>query len=161
MTPPAKKEFAIKVSQIPAVRVMGVKIRTTMHAAPTDCARLWNETFMPRMQDVPGANGAAYGISEAIDCEAGIFDYWAAVPAAQGAAALPGMDILDLPGGLYAQCRVESLADIKTAYDFIYSAWLPGQTEYTHDYTAPCYEFYPADYPSDRVFHIYLRVNKE
>ena len=156
-----KQEFTIKVSQIPGVRVMGIKTRTTMTDAPTDCTKLWHETFMPRMQEVPGGNGSFYGISEVIDYQAGIFDYWAAAPTTQDSAALPGMDVLDLPAGLYAQCRVESLADIKAAYDFLYSTWLPGQMEYAPDYTARCYEFYPADFTNTGSFYIYTRVNKK
>lgn len=160
MQHPAKKEFTIKVSQVPGVRVMGIKIRTTMADAPADCAKLWHETFMPRVQEVPGGNGSSYGVSE-VDCQAGILYYWAAVPTTQDAVALSGMEAFDLPAGLYAQCLVESLADIKAAYDFIYSAWLPGQTEYAPDYRARCYEFYPADFPSTGAFYIYTRVNKK
>ena len=161
MTRTTKKEFTIKVGQIPAVRVLGIKVRTTMHDAPADCAKLWHETFMPRMQEVPGGNGTAYGISEVIDIEAGIFDYWAAMATTHNANTPAGMETLDLPAGLYAQCRVESLADIKAAYDFLCYEWLPAQKEYAPDYTARCYEFYPVDYPNSGVFYIFVRVNEK
>lgn len=156
-----KKEFTIKVAQVPGIRVMGIKIRTTMATAPSDCPKLWHETFAPRMQEVQGGNNTAYGVSEVVDCQAGIFDYWAAMSAAKDAATPAGMEALDLPAGLYAQCRVESLIDIAAAYDFICSTWLPAQTEFTPDYTAPCYEFYPADYMATGVFYIYVLVNKK
>ena len=155
------KEFEIKVSPTPAQRVMGIKVRTSMAAAMTDCPKLWHETFAPRMHEVDGFNGTAYGVSEVVDCQAGVFDYWAAVPAAPNAPAPEGMESLDLPGGLYAQCRVESLADIGAAYEFLYSAWLPAQTEFTPDYAARCYEFYPADSMETGVFYIYVRVNEK
>ena len=161
MTHTTKKEFSMQVSQIPAVRVMGIKVRTTMQDAPADCAKLWRETFMPRMQEVPGGNGAAYGVSEVVDIRDGIFDYWAAVPTTHDASAPVGMEALDLPAGLYAQCRVESLPEIKAAYDFLYYEWLPAQKEYVPDYASRCYEFYPADYPNTGVFYIFLRLNKK
>ena len=78
-----KKAFEIKVSPVPGQRVMGIKIRTGMSTATQDCPKLWHETFAPRMQEVEGFNGTAYGVSEVVDCQAGIFDYWAAVPAAK------------------------------------------------------------------------------
>lgn len=156
-----KKEFDIKVSPVPAARVIGIKIRTDMSKAMVDCPKLWHETFAPRMQEVEGFNGTAYGVSEVVDCQTGIFDYWAAASATSDAPIPAGMEALDLPAGLYAQCRVESLADIGAAYDFIYSAWLAAQTEFTLDYTARCYEFYPSDSMETGVFYIYVMVNKK
>ena len=158
---PEKKSFEVKVSPVPAARVMGIKIRTNMTTAMVDCPKLWHEAFAPRMQEVQGFNGTAYGVSEVVDCQAGIFDYWAAVPAAPNAPIPAGMEALDLPDGLYAQCRVESLADIGAAYDFIYSTWPSSQTEFTLDYTTRCYEFYPADSMETGVFYIYVMVNKK
>ena len=156
-----KKAFEVKVNPVPAARVMGIKIRTSMNTAMVDCPKLWHETFAPRMQEVEGFNGTAYGVSEAVDCQAGIFDYWAAVPAAKDAPIPAGMEALDLPAGLYAQCRVESLADIGAAYDFIYSVWPSAQTEFALDYTVRCYEFYPTDSMETGVFYIYVMVNKK
>ena len=155
------KTFEINVSPVPAARVIGIKIRTDMGKAMIDCPQLWHETFAPRMQEVEGFNGTAYGVSEVVDCQAGIFDYWAAVPATPNAPIPAGMEALDLPAGLYAQCRVESLADIKAAYDFLCYEWLPAQKEYAPDYTARCYEFYPVDYPNSGVFYIFVRVNEK
>lgn len=155
------KTFEINVSPVPAARVIGIKIRTDMSKATVDCPKLWHETFAPRMQEVDGFNGTAYGVSQTVDCQAGIFDYWAAVPAAPDAPIPAGMEALDMPAGLYAQCRVESLADIGAAYNFVYLAWPPSQTEFTLDYTARCYEFYPADSMETGVFYIYVMVNKK
>ena len=157
----AEKEFEIKVAPVPAARVMGLKIRTSLAAAPQDCPKLWHEDFAPRMKEVKGFNGTAYGVSAMVDCEAMIFDYWAAVSAAQNAALPSGMEALDLPAGSYAQCRVESLADIGAAYHFIYGSWLEGQKGWELDFTAPCYEFYPADSMETGVFYIYVKVNEK
>lgn len=155
------KTFEINVSPVPAVRVIGIKVRTDMGKAMVDCPKLWDETFVPRMQEVEALNCTAYGVSEVVDCQAGIFDYWAALPAAPNAPIPAGMGALDLPTGLYAQCRVESLADIGAAYDFICSTWPSSQTEFVLDYTARGYEFYPADFMETGVFYIYVMVNKK
>ena len=156
---PDPKTFAINVAPVQGVRVMGMKIRTSMATAPTDCSKLWHETFGPRMSEVPGHTGVSYGISEMVNCETGIFDYWAAAAANQEATPPAGMEALDLPGGLYAQCRVEGLGEIGAAYQFLYTTWLPGQTEIGPDYTARCYELYPAEFMNNGVFYIYVRVN--
>ncbi len=156
-----EKIFEIKTAPVSGVRAMGIKIRTTMASASADCPKLWHETFAPRMREVQGYNNTAYGISEVVDCQSGIFDYWAAVPADRDAVVPAGMEALDLPAGLYAQCRVESLADILAAYDFIYSTWLPAQTDFTPDYAARCYEFYPADHADTGAFYIYVLINKK
>lgn len=156
-----KKEFEIKVTQAAGLGVAGLKIRTSMATAMVDCPKLWQETFVPRMGEIPGGNGTAYGISEVVDCHVGIFDYWAAAPISKDAQAPAGMEILDLPDGLYAQCRVDGLEHIAAAYNFIYSTWLPGQTEFDLNYTARCYEYYPADSLETGVFYIYVQVDKK
>lgn len=156
-----KKSFEVTVSPVPAARVIGIKIRTDMGKAMLDGPKLWHETFVPRMQEMENLNGTAYGVSEVVDCQAGIFDYWAAMPARPDAPVPAGMEALDLPAGLYAQCRVESMADIGAAYDFICSAWPASQTEFMLDYTARGYEFYPADFMETGVFYIYVLVNKK
>jgi hypothetical protein len=48
-----------------------------------------------------------------------------------------------------------------TAYNFIYSSWLPGQAKFNPDYTARCYELYPTDYPETGVFYIHALVNRK
>ncbi len=158
---PLKKEFEIKVAPVPALRVIGLKIRTSLAAAPQDCPKLWRESFAPRMKEVTGFNGTAYGVSVMVDCEAMIFDYLAAVPAAPDAALPSGMEAMSLSGGFYAQCKVESLANVSAAYKFVYGPWLAEQTGWELDLTAPCYEFYPAEYLENNVFYIYVKVNEK
>lgn len=155
-----QKEFEIKMAPVAEVRVMGLKVRTSLATAPQDCPKLWHKDFAPRMQEVKGFNGTAYGVSVMIDCAAMTFDYWATVPAAQDATPPVGMEALDLSAGHYAQCRVESLADIGAAYQFVYGPWLAAQSKWELDNAAPCYEFYPADFMETGVFYIYVKVNE-
>ena len=156
-----KEEFESKIAPAPALRVIGMKIRSSLEFASRDCPKLWQESFAPRMTEVVGFNGAAYGVSVMIDCETMTFDYLAAVSAAPDAAVPSGMEAMSLSGGTYAQCKVESLAKVSAAYKFVYGPWLEAQSRWELDLSAPCYEFYPAEYMENNIFYIYVKVNEK
>lgn len=136
-------KFTIEVVTREAVRVVGMKVRTDMASAPDDCPRLWREIFGPRMPEVATFPGPSYGASLMVDEEH--FDYWAALPYREGDPVPPGMALLDLAGGLYAECRLESLADLAAGYQFLFES---RSDRYEARFDVPGYEFYPADHMS-------------
>ena len=142
----SQASFPVTLVQRPRLRIAGLKLRTDMRKAQEDCTRLWHEEFGPRMAELASGSSESYGVSWLVDGPAGIFDYCAALPLAQGMAAPQGMVTAELPEGLYTQCDVPSLAELAAAYHFLYTTWFPGQQEYAPAYDKPIYELYPADY---------------
>lgn len=149
-------EFNISIVERPSIRCAGVKVRTDMAKASQDCPALWTDVFGPRMKDVP-ANpefpDESYGASIMVDSE--VFDYWAVMPLASGAAAPEGMDILEIPGGLYAECKLKSLEELGDAYNHIYLAWVAGQDKYSVNMQAAALEKYTSDYMKNGSLTIY------
>ena len=152
-------DIAIKVVECPLIRTAGMKIRTTMANALKDCPELWEKRFGPRMAEFPShpaRQGESYGASVVI--EEDVFDYWAVMPLADGAAAPEGMKELSLPAGLYAVCDVPSLDELMGCYGAIYQKWLPGNAKYAMDLSRPCYELYGPEYLSTGKFLLYCPV---
>ena len=82
------KPFAVVLLQHQSVRLVGVSINTSLHQAPIDCPRLWNDVFAPRMPELSGKaahlyQGPSYGVSVFTDHQGLAFDYWAAMEAPQ------------------------------------------------------------------------------
>ncbi len=150
----------------PALRAFGMKVRTSAANAPRDCAKLWHEDFGPRMPALMPAEGSeCYGISvmadlPAVDGAGCSFDYYAALPLAEGRAAPAGMERVDVPEGLYLECLVPSMEHIGAAYRHMYEQWLPGHPEFTPLLTAACYELYPRDFMEKGNFAIYSPLAK-
>ena len=152
-------EFKINVVERQAYHTVGLKVRTTMDKAMIDCPELWDKDFGPRMPEVQGFPTFSFGSSIMADEEH--FDYWATMPLPPGAPVPAGMEILDLPAGLYAECHLNSLEELAGAYMFIYQTWLPG-SEY--DYTAfnaASYELYPADHMQTGRLSLYMPVRRK
>jgi hypothetical protein len=98
----AGKSFAIKISQVPAIRVIGMKVRTNMSATATDCPKLYGTKPLRRAcRKCRGITAQLTTFLKQWIIKAGVFDYWAAVSAAQDAPTPLGMEALDLPEGLY------------------------------------------------------------
>ena len=151
--------FEIKVVEREAYHTVGMKVRTTMVQAAIDAPKLWENDFGPRMPEIQGFPTFSFGASVMADEEH--FDYWATMPLPAGAPVPAGMEILDLPAGLYAECQVPSLNELAAAYMFIYQDWLPGSG---YDYTAfnaASYELYPADFMQTGHLSLYMPIRRK
>lgn len=149
-------QFPVTVVTHPAIRTAGVKVRTTMQKCAQDCPSLWEHVFGPRMMDFPMDplySGVSYGASVMIDNES--FDYWAVMPIAAAADTPDGMDILEIPGGLYVECRLESLGQLSDAYNFIFMEWIPAQEKFASNMLGMGLEEYTADYMTNGSLTIY------
>lgn len=156
------RSFTVSVTPYKAATLTGIVVRTDMEKAYMDCSALW-ERFSPRLEEF-FKNGleaqGSYGLSTTVDIEAGIFDYWAALPLPPGTPTPEGMQTVELPAGDYAFCEVSSLEEIQAAYQHLYMEWLPSQKEYQLNTEAPCFEFYGKNYICDGSFAIYIPVKK-
>lgn len=170
------QSFPTSVINRPAVRVIGLAVRTNMRDAPRDCKNLWHEQFAPRWHEVSSLRtGESYGVCWLVpdqdrsapphECRGEgpgeeqsegqcRFDYWTALPVDENAPVPDGMRECYLPEGVYAECRVASLADLPAAYAYWYEKWLPAHTEYRCNMQAPCFELYPPEYQTSGRFSI-------
>ncbi|WP_310601184.1 GyrI-like domain-containing protein [Desulfobulbus sp.] len=159
----AQEKFAVDIVALPEVVAVGLKIDTHFAQAAQGCPALW-QAFMPRMHEVSGkapeeVHGESYGISTDMQ-EHGAFTYWAALPGDPNN--LPaGMQAVRLPKGVYARCRVDSLAKIGEIYTFLYQGWDAARAGYAVNYAAPCFERYDEAYITDGSFALYVPVNKQ
>ena len=148
--------FTVTVVERPAVRTAGLKVRTSMAKASQDCPAIWQNEFGPRMESFPADPahpGQSYGASIMLDSEN--FDYWAVMPIAPGAQVPEGMDILEIPGGLYAECKLLSLKELGDAYTYIYGDWIKEQGKYALNMQAACLELYTWDFMKTGELTIY------
>ncbi len=155
----AATEFKINLVEREACRVVGLKVRTTMAQAAIDAPRQWEEVFCPRMAEIKGFPTCSFGVSVMADEKN--LDYWTALPLLPGATVPQGMETLDLPAGLYAECHVNSPIDMVAAYGFIHKDWMPGSG---YDYRlkdAPCYELYPTDHLTTGHLSIYMPLRRK
>ena len=155
------KQFAISVSEHPALELIGMKIRTTMQTCQEDCTKIWEEAFIPLVQRLyPEGNCPSWGASTAYDAATGSFDYWALTKAPQGQPIPKELKAFSLPAGLYAQCALTSIAEIHTAYHYLYSRWLPSQTTYIDLEDSVSFEYYPPDFCEAGCMNIYIPVSR-
>lgn len=153
--------FEVKAVECKAVRVIGVKIMTSMDNAFKDCSQLWGD-FMPRMPEVQlDGEMRSYGVSVMTGGAGGEFEYWAALPVAAAAPIPAGMFEMTLPAGLYAECWITGLDKLSDCFNYIYSAWLPANTEYEMEATHPSYELYLSDYEKTGRIGIYFPIKKK
>lgn len=137
---------SIQVIRHEGVRLIGLSIRTDLKHR-SDCPKLWNENFALRIPEIRKCEkGDAYGVSWVLDPVAGIFDYWATLCADDNAPIPSGMSETKIPAGLYAQCPIQTVKEIADTYEYIYTQWLPKNTQYTVNKDAPCFEYYAADH---------------
>lgn len=152
-------KFTVAVVERPPIRTAGLKVRTSMQKAMQDCPALWEKEFGPRMESFPVDPQFAdqsYGVSIMVDSEA--FDYWA-VMAIDPAAQLPdGMDYLQIPGGLFVECHLASLAELGDAYTYIYMDWGKNQKKYALNMQGASYELYTCEFMSSGKLSIYCPV---
>lgn len=152
-------QFTVSVVERPAIRTAGLKVRTNMANAFQDCPKIWERDFGPRMESFPADPqhaGQSYGVSIMLDSEA--FDYWAVMPLAPGADVPEGMDILEIPGGLYAECHLQSLAQLGDAYTHIYMSWASTSDKYAMNMQGASLELYTCEYLNSGKLTIYCPV---
>lgn len=140
-------KFSVTIVERQPVRAAGLKIRTTMEYAFKDCPRLWEKEFGPRMESFPADPGTpdqSYGVSVMIDSDS--FDYWAVMPIDPKAATPEGMDILQIPGGMYVECQLDSLAQLGDAYSYLYGEWPATQDKYLMNMQGASLELYTCEY---------------
>ncbi|MDR2946021.1 MAG: GyrI-like domain-containing protein [Candidatus Adiutrix sp.] len=153
-------KYDVTVAEYPAKRLIGMKIKSAMAAASADCPALW-DAFGPRMGElaasVSGPAGS-FGVSVMLNAED--FDYWAAMEVTASAPAPQGMAAMELRAGLYAKVAVPNLEKLGEAFTYLYGAWGQEQADYVCDETAPCYEWYPANWQPSEAFEIFAAVKK-
>lgn len=157
------KPFAVVLLQHQSVRLVGVSVNTSLHQAPIDCPRLWNDVFAPRMPELSGkaANlyqGPSYGVSVFTDHQGLAFDYWAAMEAPQVEAPPLGMDEVILPGGLYACCRIPAAGMLREAYDYMYDEWPNSPEGLAVQFDKPCFERYDSRFFQSGTHDVYVPV---
>lgn len=152
-------EYIVTVVEYPAKRLIGMKVRTSMAKADTDCGALW-QAFGPRLEELPkGAGGrGSYGVSVMLNAED--FDYWAAVEMAPSAAVPDGLGGLGLPAGLYAKVTVPNLDRLGPAFMYLYEAWPKSQPGYAINYQVPCFELYPPNWQVTDALEAFMPVIK-
>lgn len=149
-------EFTIAIVERPALKTAGLKVATDMQQCAADCSRLWEKEFGPRMMNFPADPkypNESYGVSIMIDQNR--FDYWAVMPLREGATIPEGMEPLDIAGGIYAECRLNSLKELGDAYNYIYTDWAPKQDKHVLNMQGACYELYTPDFMKTGMFTIY------
>lgn len=160
-SPSQEKHFAVSVAAHPALELIGIRIRTTMQTCQDECPHLWKNTFAPWIDRLhPEGECPTWGASTAYDAATGSFDYWALCKAQVRQPVPKELTAFILPAGLYAQCALTSLAEIHTAYHYLYSRWLPSQTTYTGLENSVSFEYYPADFLQTGHLSLYIPIAK-
>ncbi len=154
--------FAIDIVRRPRLVVAGYKIRTSMQDVGVNCRKVWEDQFMPRMAGFPVDPAHAtesFGVSLGVDPDH--IDYYAAMALKPGSAAPDGMETVTLADGVYCSCRIASMAEVGSAFLYIYNEWIRSQDTYTFDFSAPSYEFYDADFLTSGAFRIYCPISEK
>ena len=149
--------FEISVVEYPAKKLIGTKVRTTMQKAQNDCPALW-QSFGPKICTQFSNCQGAFGVSVMVN--ENDFDYWAAVEPSVETVVPEGMDIIEIPAGLYAKCNVPNIEQLGPAFMFLYGPWVQGQSEYSLDMNGLCFELYPNDWQPTDAFEVYAPVKK-
>lgn len=149
-------QFQINVVTRPAIKTAGLKVATTMEKASVDCPKIWSEDFGPRMMDFPADPAypdQSFGVSIMLDQHN--FDYWAVMPLREHAGVPDGMETLEIAGGLYAECHLNSLEELGDAYNYVYLQWAPAQEKYAVNMQGASYELYTSDFMKTGKLSIY------
>jgi|GEM_PF-1006877 Uncharacterized protein conserved in bacteria len=152
-------EYKVTVLDFPKKHLAGLKVRTSMSRANTDCSDLW-QSFGPRLGELasPGAGQGAYGVSIMLNAED--FDYWATIEFDPAAGVPAGLERIEIPACPYAKLTVSNLDKVSEAYMFLYEDWLKSQTAYTYKMDGPCLEFYPPNWQPAEPFEIFMPLTK-
>ncbi|MDR2935005.1 MAG: GyrI-like domain-containing protein [Candidatus Adiutrix sp.] len=151
----AETELEVEIEERLPFRLAGLKVRTGMASAKADCQRLWGE-FVRMMPEAASFADFSYGVSVMI--AENEFDYWAGLPLDRGRPVPAGLAALDVPGGVFAACRLSNLESLPLAYKRLYGSPLPG---FEPSFEAPCYEQYPADYAKSGLLTLYAPVRRK
>ena len=154
-------KFHVEIREVQPLTLYGLSVRTDMAKASIDCPKIWEKDFCPRMPELSGkpmqeCQGNSYGISVIVDLPKGVFDYWAAMPPADGVQLPEGMGVITIPGGRYAQCRIPSLAELGNAYTYLYMEWIGAQTAYSLNMQASCFELYGREYLENGSLDVFM-----
>ncbi len=155
--------YNISIVEFPAKKLVGMKVRTNMQNASTDCSAIW-QTFGPRSVEISGGacvGKECYGVSVMVN--ENDFDYWAASEVLTDGDLPDGMEVINIPAGLYAKCSVAGLAKLSEAYSYLYCQWPNEQSEYALNMQGASFEIYPPGMGSDAdgVFEICAAVLKQ
>ncbi len=155
------KDFSVSVSIHPAQELFGIKIRTNMHTCKDDCPKLWKDIFIPLMSKIKLKKVyPAWGACCAYDAASGDFDYWALTKKTNQEVLPEEFKEFTISPGLYAQCHLTSIAEIHTAYYYLYSRWLPSQSHYIFLEDAVSFEYYPANFVQTGQLSIFIPIDK-
>lgn len=149
-------DFHVEIVERPEIVTAGVKVATTMEKCGVDCPALWEKNFGPRMADFPADPrypNQSFGVSVMIDQSA--FDYWAVMPLREGAAIPTGMEKLVLAGGSYAECRLNGLAELGDAYNYVYLKWAAAQEKFVLNMAEASIELYTSEFMTTGKLVIY------
>jgi predicted transcriptional regulator YdeE len=76
-----------------------------------------------------------------------------------------GFEIAMLPDQDYVVVEAPGPKEsIHKAYDYIFSTWLPQQTEWEHDRDQPDFELYPPefnDFQEDSLLYVYVPIRRK
>ncbi len=162
------KKFEVTVIKKEAVEVFGRHKSVTYATAAVDCPKLWEDfcqeyfacgkggtdgcSTCPDMNNC-SFDSDSYGLS--IMTSPSGFEYWVALPVASYKPSdLPKITI---PAGEYACCECHGFEDIGPAFQFLYmnqASWLTEDMPYQLNMGAPCFEWYPKDFMTEKRFYI-------
>lgn len=103
-----------------------VGIRTLLDAAAQTTGTLWKDQFLPRHNEVKGAEHIYYGVFNSLpdDAKGGRYEYVAGVPATLEDIPV-GMVGWVIPAGRYAEADAAGLAGIAQVCRELITEWLP------------------------------------
>lgn len=142
------------VVTLPAKKLVGISVRTSMEKAFADCTALW-EQFYPWMLRVHGLKEEgfacpSFGLSMDADMQTGQFTYWAAIEVQDSfvdPAQWPsGFGTVDLSAGPYVGTGVASLSNMTEAYTYLYGPWAQSHREHELNFGGICFEYYDERY---------------
>jgi AraC family transcriptional regulator len=119
------------IKNIPPLRIAGMHL--TMSLAHERNMELWQK-FMPRRKEISTATEMdfysirvypqGYHFDEKFSPLAS-FEKWVGIAVDQNFDAPEGIEILNLPGGMYAIFNYKGLSTDSSIFDYIYGTWLP------------------------------------
>ncbi len=151
--------FSVEVVDHPAVRLVGMKIRSTLPNASIDCPALWQQ-FLPRdIGELLGGGKNAYGVSIMLNDHE--FDYWAAAEIDPKLPVPDDMESVELAHGTYACCSVPGYSALDAAYEYLLHCWLRDQNTSAREHHAHCFELYPSYWHPSIAFRLFVPVKRK
>lgn len=151
--------FTSRIVPRPAVRLAGIRIRTSMETAREDVEKLRDNVLPQISRFISGEQDAsAYGVSWVTDAGTCSFDYCLAGRKSQDSTLPCGFEEIVIPAGLYAECTLPSQEALYCLYDYLYHKWLPKQEESIGIGETPCYEVYPDHSLTEGQMKLYIPI---